>query len=109
VIFLLVKIWLPVFHAFYAQVRGDDLLGLIFNTIIKNWFYHLKLLIDFWETNLFFVKKYTGNTLAAQAKAGKLNDYLINESHFGIWLNQWFKNIDALFKEDNAKLAKIEL
>ena len=30
----------------------------------------------------------------------------INESHFGIWLNLWFKNIDALFEGDNAQLAK---
>jgi len=93
-------------HAFYAEVREDKLLGPIFNTMIKDWDQHLNLLVDFWETNLFFVKKYTGNPLDAHVKADKLNDYQINEYHFGIWLNLWFKNIDSLFEGDHAQLAK---
>jgi hemoglobin len=93
-------------HTFYAEVREDKLLGPIFNTMIKDWDQHLNLLVDFWETNLFFIKKYTGNPLDAHVKADKLNDYQINEYHFGIWLNLWFKNIDSLFEGDHAQLAK---
>lgn len=93
-------------HNFYAEVREDKLLGPIFNTMIKDWEQHLNLLVDFWETNLFFIKKYTGNPLAAHVKADKFHDYKINEYHFGVWLNLWFKNIDSLFEGENAQLAK---
>ncbi len=93
-------------HAFYAEVREDDLLGPIFNSMIKDWDKHLDLLTDFWETNLFFVKKYTGNPLEAHVRTDKFNNHTINEFHFGTWLNLWFKNIDDLFEGENAQLAK---
>ena len=93
-------------HTFYAEVREDDLLGPIFNTMIKDWDTHLSLLVDFWETNLFFIKKYAGNPLEAHVRADKFNDHKINELHFGTWLNLWFKNIDTLYEGDNAQLAK---
>jgi len=93
-------------HTFYADVREDELLGPIFNSMIKDWDKHLDLLTDFWETNLFFVKKYAGNPLAAHVRADKFHNHTINEFHFGIWLNLWFKNIDSLFEGENAQLAK---
>ena len=93
-------------HAFYTEVREDDLLGPIFNSMIKDWDTHLSLLVDFWETNLFFIKKYAGNPLEAHVRADKFHDHKINELHFGTWLNLWFKNIDALYVGDNAQLAK---
>jgi hemoglobin len=65
-----------------------------------------KFIGRFLGNQFFFVKKYAGNPLDAHVKADKLNDYQINEYHFGIWLNLWFKNIDALFDGDNAQLAK---
>ena len=46
-------------RTFYAKVRKDELLGPIFNGIIKDWETHLELLTDFWETNLFFKRKKT--------------------------------------------------
>ena len=93
-------------HNFYTEIREEELLGPIFNAMIKDWDQHLNLLVDFWETNLFFIKKYTGNPLAAHVKADKFHNNKINEHHFGIWLNLWFRNIDALFEGENAQLAK---
>ncbi len=93
-------------HNFYAEIREEELLGPIFNAMIKDWDQHLNLLVDFWETNLFLIKKYTGNPLAAHVKTDKFHNHEINEYHFGIWLNLWFKNIDALFEGENAQLAK---
>jgi len=93
-------------HAFYTEVREDDLLGPIFNKMIKDWDTHLELLVNFWETNLFFVKKYTGNPLEAHMRTDKAFSHTINELHFGTWLNLWFKNIDTLFEGENAQLAK---
>ncbi len=44
-------------RTFYGKVRKDDLLGPIFNGIIKDWEEHLELLTDFWETQLLYKRK----------------------------------------------------
>jgi len=93
-------------NTFYTKVRGNDLLGPIFNTMIKDWETHLELLTDFWETNLFFVKKYKGNPLEKHANMDKQFNYSINELHFGTWINIWNQTIDTMFEGDLAQLAK---
>jgi len=93
-------------NTFYTKVRDNDLLGPIFNTMIKDWETHLELLTDFWETNLFFVKKYTGNPLEKHAEVDKYYNYSINELHFGTWINIWHQTIDDMFKGEIAQLAK---
>ncbi len=93
-------------HSFYGEVQKDAVLGPIFNPIINDWDQHMELLTDFWETNLFFVKKYKGNPLEAHVKADAFHNHTINEKHFGYWLNLWFKTIDSMFEGQNAQLAK---
>lgn len=93
-------------HTFYKDVREEELLGPIFNSMIKDWDEHLELLVDFWETNLFFKKKYTGNPLEKHVEVDKFHGNSINELHFGTWLNLWFKTIDTLFEGNTAQLAK---
>jgi hemoglobin len=93
-------------NTFYPKVRKDKLLGPIFNEIIKDWETHLELLTDFWETNLFFVKKYTGNPLAKHVEVDKYYDHTINELHFGTWINLWHQTIDSMFEGEVAQLAK---
>ena len=91
---------------FYALVRKDDLLGPIFNGIITDWEGHFEKLTDFWESNLFFQKKYKGNPLVKHVEVDKKQERPINEIHFGVWLNLWFQTIDRLFEGDRAQLAK---
>jgi len=91
---------------FYDKVRKDELLGPIFNTSITNWPEHLDLLTDFWETNLFLVKKYNGNPLEKHVEVAKNFNHSINEKHFGVWLNLWFQTIDQLYVGEKAQLAK---
>ena len=56
-------------NTFYERVRGDDLLGFIFNDVAQtNWAAHLPKMYAFWETVLFRSGGYTGNPLAAHAK-----------------------------------------
>ena len=93
-------------RTFYPKVRENDLLGPIFNSLIKDWETHLELLTDFWETNLFFVKKYTGNPLEKHVKVDRTYNYTINELHFGTWINIWHQTIDELFVGEVAQLAK---
>ncbi|PVW13884.1 group III truncated hemoglobin [Marixanthomonas spongiae] len=91
---------------FYASVRKDDLLGPIFNTIITDWDEHLEKLTDFWESNLFFKKKYKGNPLAKHVEVDQHQNGTINEKHFGTWINLWLQTIDNLFVGEVAQLAK---
>lgn len=91
---------------FYDKVRKDPLLGPIFNTAITDWDKHLQHLTNFWESNLFFVKKYTGNPLQKHVAVDNSNNNSINEMHFGVWLNLWFQTIDELFVGERAQLAK---
>ena len=98
-VFLLVK-------TFYSKVRLDSLLGPIFNAIIQDWEEHFEHLTDFWQSNLFFEKKYSGDPLQKHAEVDKRVGYTINELHFGVWLNLWFQTIDELFEGETAQIAK---
>lgn len=92
--------------AFYTEVRKDELLGPIFNRNIIDWPEHLERLTDFWETNLFYVAKFKGNPMQVHQKVDAAENYTINELHFGIWLNLWFKTLDSLFEGEKSNIAK---
>ena len=91
---------------FYVKVRRAGLFGPIFSSSISKWDAHLEHLTNFWESNLFFIKKYTGNPLEKHAEVDQQNKNSINELHFGVWLNLWFETIDELFIGERAQLAK---
>ncbi len=91
---------------FYIKIREDDLLGPIFEKHIKDWPKHLERLTDFWETNLFFIRKFKGNPLLKHQLVDAAAGHTINEHHFGRWLNLWFETIDALFTGEKAMIAK---
>jgi hemoglobin len=57
-------------HSFYAKIRKDALLGPIFNSHIseEQWPKHLKMLTDFWETNLFGLQKFKGSPSSKHLK-----------------------------------------
>ncbi|TXD73635.1 group III truncated hemoglobin [Aequorivita antarctica] len=93
-------------RTFYSKVRKDELLGPIFNGIITDWEIHLELLTDFWETNLFFKRKYIGNPMHTHIEVDKKVGGTINELHFGTWINLWHETIDELFEGETANVAK---
>ncbi len=95
-------------RTFYTKIRADDFLGPIFNGIITDWETHLELLTDFWETNLFFNRKYFGNPMNAHVEVDKKIDNTITEMHFGVWINMWVQTIDELFdpQDERAQVAK---
>lgn len=98
-VFLLVK-------TFYGKVRKDELLGSVFNGIIEDWEEHFERLTDFWESNLFFRKKYHGDPLQKHIEVDQQVGGTINEMHFGVWLNLWYQTIDELFEGEHANIAK---
>ncbi|MFT4670180.1 MAG: hemoglobin [Flavobacteriaceae bacterium] len=63
---------------FYSKVRLDELLGPIFNMVIEDWESHFEHLTDFWQSNLFFEKKYSGDLFQKQAEVDKLAGGNIN-------------------------------
>ena len=93
-------------QTFYAKIRKDDVLGPIFNFIIKDWKGHFELLTDFWETQLFLKRKYHGNPVTAHQEVDDKMDHAITPEHFGLWLNLWFATIDELFEGETAWIAK---
>ena len=96
-------------RTFYLKVREEELLGPIFNTIIPNetaWEKHFGTLTDFWETNLFFRKRYKGNPLKAHREVDHQVNNSITQEHFGRWLNLWYATLDELFEGEKADQAK---
>ncbi|CAM1355063.1 MULTISPECIES: group III truncated hemoglobin [Tenacibaculum] len=93
---------------FYDKIKKDDFIGPIFLKVIpeKMWDSHLEKLTDFWETNLFFVRKFKGNPMKVHKDVDKEFSYGISQEHFGRWLQLWFSTIDDLFIGTKANEAK---
>lgn len=91
---------------FYERVRQDSEIGHFFNDTIDDWPSHIEKLVDFWETNLFFVQKYKDNPLKVHAALDQKMGYQITNYHFGIWLRYWIATIDTHFLGENAEKAK---
>ena len=91
---------------FYHNVRGDEEIGYFFNNSITNWEEHINKLTDFWESNLFFINKYSGNPRQAHIDVDANNQHKIENRHFGIWLNHWFNTINELYEGPIAERAK---
>ncbi|WP_433835113.1 group III truncated hemoglobin [Flavobacterium anhuiense] len=93
-------------HQFYGKIRADEEIGFYFNEMISDWDAHLEKLTDFWETNLFGVRKYKGNPHAVHNEVDAHFDEKITTNEFGIWLNHWFQTIDEHFEGENADTLK---
>ncbi|CAL2103172.1 Globin [Tenacibaculum sp. 190130A14a] len=93
---------------FYDKIKKDDFIGPIFLRIIseEEWEDHLQKLTDFWETNLFFVRKFKGNPMKAHKDVDAQFNHVISQEHFGRWLQLWFTTIDELFHGNKATEAK---
>ena len=94
-------------NTFYSKIRKDELLGPIFNSHISEnqWPHHLMKLTDFWETNLFGVRKFKGSPTQKHLKVDENLDYRIDALHFGKWLNLWVETINELFTGERADKA----
>ncbi len=93
-------------HQFYDKIRADEEIGFYFNTMITNWEAHLEKLTDFWETNLFAVKKYKGNPHAVHNEVDARFGGKITANEFGIWLNYWAQTLDEHFEGENVETLK---
>ena len=93
-------------RSFYNKIRANEEIGPFFNETIHDWEDHLEKLTDFWETNLFAVRKYFGNPIEAHIKVDEKFNNVIDSSIFGLWLNLWFETLDELFVGENVDTLK---
>ena len=93
---------------FYASIKKDDFIGPIFLEIIpeEEWHTHIQKLTDFWESTLFFKRKYKGNPMKAHKDVDVHFNHSINQQHFGKWLELWFSTLDTLFTGVKVQEAK---
>lgn len=92
-------------NAFYERVRGDDLLGFIFDEVARtDWEAHLPKMYAFWETVMFRSGGYTGNPLAAHAKLVPLT--AMGRPQFDRWLELFRATVDDHFSGENAEHIK---
>ncbi|TCC93181.1 group III truncated hemoglobin [Pedobacter hiemivivus] len=87
-------------NGFYAKVQHDELIGPIFNDVIKEWEPHLQKMYAFWNAVLFGVPGFTGNPFARHAPLP------IEQAHFDRWLVLFNETVDALFAGEMADQAK---
>jgi hemoglobin len=93
-------------HQFYDKIRADEEIGFYFNEVISDWDAHLEKLTDFWETNLFGVRKYKGNPHTVHNEVDAHFDEKITPNEFGIWLNHWTQTLDEHFEGENVETLK---
>jgi hemoglobin len=87
--------------AFYERVRGDDLLGFIFNDVAGvDWEKHLPKMYDFWETMVLRAGSYSGNPLLPHLRlSGKTE---MGAAQFERWKLLFFETVDEHFAGDRS-------
>lgn len=91
--------------SFYERVRKDDLIGPIFDEIIKvDWTSHLPRMYTFWETVAFQQAGYKGDPIGKhQAVARQVE---LKPEHFERWLALFEETVNALFDGRIAEMVK---
>ncbi|MDA9312530.1 group III truncated hemoglobin [Vicingaceae bacterium] len=88
-------------NEFYEKVIEDELLGPIFENVVKgNWDKHLEKMYGFWETIVFNVKKYTGSPFQKHIPLP------IEAKHFERWLALFHTTINQHFEGKKAEEIK---
>lgn len=103
-----------VVHAFYGHIRGDALLGPIFNGVIgDNWDHHLAKMCDFWSSVLLMTGRYDGRPMPAHVRIDVGNGAGLSQAHFAHWLTLFRATVHercppaaaALFEDRAQKIA----
>jgi hemoglobin len=90
-----------VVHGFYDKIRIDDLLGPIFNGMIReeDWPKHLRKMCDFWSSGFLRTVRYTGAPLQPHLVIPD-----IGERHFRRWLTLFRETVHAICPPPVAEL-----
>ena len=91
-------------NTFYERVQHDDVLGPIFNNVVKDWSAHLPKMYNFWSTALFYEPGYSGNAVAKHIEVD--HRFPLGQKEYARWPELWFATVDSLFEGPNAEAAK---
>lgn len=87
-------------NTFYAKIREDEMLGIIFNQNIQDrWAQHLEKMYRFWQTILLEEYTYDGRPFPPHAHLP------IGKVHFEQWLSLFEETIHNLFHGEKADEA----
>lgn len=87
--------------SFYGKVRKNELLGPIFDGVIRDrWPHHLGKMYTFWETILLGNHTYYGSPFPPHAKLP------VDGEHFQEWLRLFYETLDEHFTGEKAEEAK---
>lgn len=87
---------------FYGKVKEDELIGSIFNEVIKdNWPAHLEKMYSFWQTVLLQEMTYKGAPFPKHMKLP------VEQEHFDRWLQLFYETIDSHFIGEKADELKM--
>jgi hemoglobin len=90
---------------FYEKVKKDNLIGPVFNDVVKvNWAKHLPVMYDFWDNAIFFSGTYNGNPLKTHTHLNRIAP--LTPDHFNHWVTLFLQTVDELFTGEKANLAK---
>lgn len=95
-------------NTFYTQIRQHEALGPIFNGVIDDWPLHLERLGDFWEMVLLQTGPGSGkfSPVPVHKSVDAYTGHMIDQVHFGNWLELWFHTLDTHFEGEVANYAK---
>ncbi|WP_329742433.1 group III truncated hemoglobin [Dyella sp. A6] len=82
---------------FYDKVRGDPLIGPVFNAAVHDWAEHKRLLTSFWCSVALGAASYRGQPMAVHRKLPS-----IRGEHFERWLTLWRETTRQLLGEADA-------
>jgi hemoglobin len=86
---------------FYDRIKGDDLLGPIFNFRLSTyWQPHLEKMYSFWNAALFGIKGYNGSPFMKHANMD------LRDEHFERWLSLFNSTIDEHYAGPVSEDAK---
>ena len=96
---------LQIIEAFYKRLLADPVMSPIFIKVAKiNLEEHLPVLVDFWDSILFFTAKYKGNAMLPHLQLHE--KYPFTKRHFKRWLAFFNLSVDELFEGEKAQLMK---
>ena len=88
--------------AFYARVRGDALIGPVFERAIADWDHHLAKLVAFWSSVMLTSGRYKGNPMMQHIK----HKPALSPAMFERWLALWAEVTAAMLPA--AKAAALQ-
>jgi hemoglobin len=93
-------------NTFYGKVRGNDVIGPIFNDVVKvDWDHHLPRMYSFWSSLLIGEHSFSGNPMQKHVEISRMAS--MTETEFSEWLILFNHTVDELFLGEKAHEAKI--